>query len=380
MAGNPYDWGLDKVADKMTSISDSISRDRMLNEEANSRRITDQRNLFAMEKERKHEELLDKDVMWGTMIRAKGGSEKAAQASIEYAKSLGVGDDLGKVKFRNMPFLLKTMDDDKEYKIRMHDINDADLAEAEAGIKDEIKKIEENQYTNPEKYAKDAEILPQKIRMADQLKARRAGIQAQKNELLGLKADTSITETDILKRPDTDKEKQDLLSGIKQKEGLKPAKYSPFGYGQQRNDATGEIVPVPVAPREGRDPAVAENRDLIRQMQQENNFRAAYAPIQTKVDKVVATYEASEKEPKDVEAYDREIKRIKESSAQVLDPYRKYGLWNGWSTEPTAEYQAWAAGEEAKKKPAKAQAQPKPVKIDLSKGATWNGTTMVPNR
>jgi hypothetical protein len=197
LSGNPYDWGLDKVANNMASLNESISRDRALKEQENTNKILNQRNLFAMEKERQQEERLGKKVQWGTMIRAKGGSEKAAQNAIEYARSLGVGDELGNVELRNMPFLLETMDKDKQFKISQHDINDADLAEAETGIRDEIKKIEENKYTNPEKFAKDAEILPQKIKMADQLKARRASIQAQKNELLGLKQDNSLTEWEV---------------------------------------------------------------------------------------------------------------------------------------------------------------------------------------
>jgi hypothetical protein len=191
LSGNPYDWGLDKVSNNMASLSESISRDKALKEQENANNIMNQRNLFAMEKERKQEEMLGKKVHFGTMIRAKGGSEKATQNAIEYARSLGVGDELGNVEFRNMPFLMQTMDSDKQFKISQHDINDADLSEAETGIRDEIKKIEENKYTNPEKFAKDAEILPQKIKMADQLKARRASIQAQKNELLGLKAETN---------------------------------------------------------------------------------------------------------------------------------------------------------------------------------------------
>jgi hypothetical protein len=248
MSGNPYDWNLDKVAVNMNNMSEAISIDRARRAQENSQNIINQKNMVEMEKTRKHEELLDKDVMWGTMLQAKGASPEATQASIEYAKSIGVGDNIGKVKFRNLPFLLKTMDDDKEFKVKIHDINDAGLAKAETELNDEITKINENRYTNPEKYAKDQEVLPQKIRMRDQLKANRASLQAQKNQLLGIKADTN---KNVVMAPGATMVTPEGKSVFTAPKEDKPDDWMDWGHGQKKNKTTGQIVNVPVAPKQG---------------------------------------------------------------------------------------------------------------------------------
>jgi hypothetical protein len=115
LSGNPYDWGLDKVANNMASLNESISRDRALKEQENAQKIVNQKNLFEMDRIKKHEELMDKEVNATSWMAAQGAHPDDIKVTegIWESSGLGTRGPLGelRIKMRNFPDAIKTVQD-----------------------------------------------------------------------------------------------------------------------------------------------------------------------------------------------------------------------------------------------------------------------------
>ena len=198
---NLGDYGTGNYVQGMTNLWNTASQ-------ANQRKIENQKNQFALEQMRKQEEMLDKDVMFGGFLEAKGVNPLVKDRTLKYGQGLGYIDPVGRVKMRNMPHLLKALSEDKEYQMGVLEDNHSDVSQKMSQMDEEITKVKEK---NPD-WMKDPEVKKQ-IMMREQLNVKQYNLKNAMDKLTGAKKDTSVTEAEILTLPDSDPRKNSYIQG-----------------------------------------------------------------------------------------------------------------------------------------------------------------------
>lgn len=189
-----YDYGVPNAVNSMVNLLDVVSQDKARKEQANHNRILQQKAMFEMDRQRKQEEMLDKDVAFTGMLEAQGASPRVIQRTLKYLQGSGLGDEIGRIKVRNIPTAISMFKGDTNYQIGvLHDHLD-DIGEQELALEDEITKMKEK--PDPEKQQE----LAQKIMQRESLKAKKLSYNNMLGKLTGVKTDTSLTEAEILSR------------------------------------------------------------------------------------------------------------------------------------------------------------------------------------
>jgi hypothetical protein len=190
-----YDYGnmgIPEAAQGLTNLYNAFSQDAVRKEQINNERIMQQKAMFELDKMRKQEELNDKDVMFASMLEAKGASPRVIDRYKKYAQMMGVGDEIGRVKYRNIPQLVKTMNDDKAFQMEVHQDYFDELGEGIAQLDQDIMKMREKpDFQQDEKYLG-------LVRQKGQLQAKQLQHKRMIDNLAGIKQDTSRTKDEIL--------------------------------------------------------------------------------------------------------------------------------------------------------------------------------------
>lgn len=359
-----YDWGVGEAADRMTNLYSAMSQDRARKAEESLKNVIAQKTMFDLNSQMKEEAMLSKKVDIPLLLRSKGITDpEELDYFMKPLQARGVADNMGFVEARYIPDLAKQANENTQFQMGLHSLRDSKLSQKETDLEEQYTKLQEKLKTeNPTGWQQDEKLngLEQQYKTV-RLGRQKAQKEMERLKMINAKPDMSITKDEILSGKLGPEVTQTYIKNANQlAEGKDPttefqsyrAGKKALGWSEDKiaEDYRKYQREIALLGRQGRDPAVAENRDMMRQMQQENNFRSAYAPIQAKVDKVTSLYDAGKIT---AAQHDAQIRRIKTASETLLEPYRKYGLWNGWSKEPSSEYQAWQAGEEAKKKPTK---------------------------
>jgi hypothetical protein len=238
-----YDYGLPQLNQNMMSLYSTMQQEKRNKVLENAQNIENTAAMFKLNNEMKREQMLDKDIMFGGLLEAKGTSPRVKDRTIKYLQGLGYADEIGRVKARNIPTALDAMSKDIQYQLGVSQDMYEETNEQMLALDEEINKMRKKD--DPEKQ----QDLEAKIMQRENLKVKQYNIKGLMEKLTGSKQDTSLTEAEILSKGGP--EAETYIRNKKELEGSKPAEYTDWGYGQKRNKVTGEIVNVPVAPRSG---------------------------------------------------------------------------------------------------------------------------------
>jgi hypothetical protein len=352
---NIYDWGLNQQTSNMINLSNAYSLDKARKAQENSQAILDQKNMFEMDKMRKHEADLDQDVMFGGFLESKGADPEVAKTTLDFLRGAGLSDDVGRVKKRNMPAAIQLMNESPKFQLNVSAMNDTSLAKRESALNDEYEKLREKQYKDdPDGYNwSKNEDLQNVIKQRQAIKAKRAGI-AEEMTRLQLLIDPKLREgleEKALARQDRRDLQKDRLDAQAQRDA-------------DRNDIARERLDISrlVASVSA---ANAGTKQDTQKMKREMDFNTTLGKIQQEVDKLDKSWDKKELGDTDkaetLAEYNRRMKNIKLNYGKQLDSFRKDGLWHGWDTSGTVDE------------------TPKNDKVQPSKGSTYINGVLVPN-
>jgi hypothetical protein len=153
-----YDYtpGINAINQGLMNFTNVINQEKQRREQQNVQNIMNTKALFEMDRVKKQEDMLDKDIQFGAMLEARGASPVVRDKTIKYLQGLGYADEIGRVKARNMPTAIQTMNGDKQFQLDVHQTYADELDQQVSQLDQEIMKAREKntEYTQDENYLK----------------------------------------------------------------------------------------------------------------------------------------------------------------------------------------------------------------------------------
>jgi len=189
-----YDYGLPQLNQNMMSMYSTMQQEKRNKVLENAQNIENTAAMFKLNNEMKREQMLDKDIMFSGFMEAKGASPSVIDRTNKYLQSLGYMDQVGRIKARNLPIALQTMNQDTNFQLGILQDNWNDAGQKMSVLDEEINKMREK--GDPEKQ----QDLAAKIMQRENLKVKQYNIKGLMEKLTGRKPDTSLTEAEILSK------------------------------------------------------------------------------------------------------------------------------------------------------------------------------------
>lgn len=254
-----YDYGLPQLNQNLMNMYSMVQQEKKNKMLENAQNIENTAAMFKLANDMKQQQMLDKDVLFSGFLEAKGASPNVIQKTNQYLQSLGYMDEVGRIKARNIPAAIQTMNQDPHFQLGILQENWNDAGQKMVALDEEINKLKEK--NDPQKQQE----LAYKIMQREKLKVAQFNYKNMMDKLTGAKTDLNRSKDEILAQGGLEAER--LIDAYKRLERDKSDDYIDWGYGQKRNKRTGEIVKVPTAPKESQDSII--DKTFMRQATQD---------------------------------------------------------------------------------------------------------------
>jgi hypothetical protein len=187
-----YDYGLPQLNQNLMNMYSMVQQEKKNKMLENAQNIENTAAMFKLANDMKQQQMLDKDVLFSGFLEAKGASPNVIQKTNQYLQSLGYMDEVGRIKARNIPAAIQTMNQDPQFQLAILQENWNDAGQKMVALDEEINKLKEK--NDPQKQQE----LADKIMQREKLKVAQFNYKNMMNKLTGVKQDTAKTEAEIL--------------------------------------------------------------------------------------------------------------------------------------------------------------------------------------